>query len=1124
MNKKRFIALLGLYAICSVCHFCLGGVAYADNVVVPGGEGNYGTASCKSPDGYQYLCSHTYIGDRGGGMSWRIYQVPSSGYSVSGLQTWSHADLIDQSEADKYLKKLIDGCESWMVIWGWDWLNYGNNTDNILLGPAEDPGWATENLYNQKPLSSLSTFQNNTKISSTDALKLYKRIYPNATAIPSNARGFCADSPSKTLTAYAVTNYRSSDGAHQYLKNDGKTVTGWLNSKNVPSDVYKVSSGLVKHGSSASVTVASIKGNYKFTGYGSSCNNNKTETCTINPLNSDLNVYAYYELRNEFEGQVRVSEESKTWEEIPDSKKKTTGWTQENGKKVIHNINNCDPVNGCTVRFAHWLRRTIGNESTSYKITRTSNYYTISSGTIIGTTTEDFSQPTTDTGNKRVRLEDFTNKLYPGQAVCETLTFDANADTKEVSITACAFALGNAQPDDPSDPDKPEDPNELSGDTSLINIKVRNEDVSKYSQYQREVYAKPGDTVGYRATYYPVLQYTYNLYPERMRIDGGSVFPTSSKNLNISMGQLFNDRNAGVPNHCNTTNKGKCWNNDISVVGLSDAYGGAYSKTYNYENGSIERRAERNSYKVGSSDVGKSLDETVYINKDGTDYTGTRTTPSQVTFINNSNYNVGNVITAGRSKTAHVRVPYNFENETRIDPDQNRIVYAGEHKEFKILIETNPRTNPVTDGTYATKFDNAKLRVRLCDESETECHEIEDDISKKKDIGKSYSDNRIAKDDMITLNIPDKAAGTKVCLRSKIYPANSGDYGNWQNSEGSGTWTEWSDKECFTVAKRPSFQVWGGNIYSAKDVGLSMSVKNNLADEADYPYNMTGRDKVRVFGSWAELSLVAEGEIKGLSSGAGLGYGTTTDAGNASQQKTIETLGGRDSNDYCLMSTLSIENDNCKSYVGNLGRSSGRSGDKSSLLSDFTEEIGTNYKVFNLGSGTFSIKDKDKFGELRGFNGEEITEGENTRTLTTKIIKADGDVTIDTDITYENNGYSNLESIPKIIIYAKNINISCSVTQIDAVLIADEKINTCSDNITDNSSLRSTPLMIRGSVISDTLTLGRTYGAATGKNSVIPAEIINYDTSLYLWANNQSSATTSGKLTETYINELAPRY
>ena len=226
------------------------------------------------------------------------------------------------------------------------------------------------------------------------------------------------------------------------------------------------------------------------------------------------------------------------------------------------------------------------------------------------------------------------------------------------------------------------------------------------------------------------------------------------------------------------------------------------------------------------------------------------------------------------------------------------------------------------------------------------------------------------------------------------------------------------------------------------------------------------------------------------------------------------------------MSTLSIANSDCNSAsVGNLGRSSGRSGDKSSLLSDFTEEIGTNYRVIDFGSDGFVLS-----GELEDFSGEEISEDGNTRVLTTKVIRTKGDVVIDKNIIYDNDGrnttegYSNLESIPKIIIYAKNINISCDVTRVDAVLIADDKINTCSNNVTDNSSLRSTPLMIRGSVISNTLTLGRTYGAATGKNSVVPAEIINYDTSLYLWANNQSSATAPGKLTETYINELAPRY
>ena len=210
MNKKRFVALLGLCMIYGVCWFLNSSkMAYA-NTVVPGGEGNYGTASCQSPDGYQYYCSENYYGDRGGGMSWRIFRVPSSGYSINGLQTWSYANLIDADEAEEYKKDLIDGCRgsgiNWMAIWGWDWLNYGNNDDTVLLGPAEVPNFSVqENPYNRESLSSLSTFQNNTKISSADALKLYNKIFPKATAIPSNVRGFCADTE-KTLTAYAAVN------------------------------------------------------------------------------------------------------------------------------------------------------------------------------------------------------------------------------------------------------------------------------------------------------------------------------------------------------------------------------------------------------------------------------------------------------------------------------------------------------------------------------------------------------------------------------------------------------------------------------------------------------------------------------------------------------------------------------------------------------------------------------------------------------------------------------------------------------------------------------------------------------------------------------------------------------
>ena len=74
-----------------------------------------------------------------------------------------------------------------------------------------------------------------------------------------------------------------------------------------------------------------------------------------------------------------------------------------------------------------------------------------------------------------------------------------------------------------------------------------------------------------------------------------------------------------------------------------------------------------------------------------------------------------------------------------------------------------------------------------------------------------------------------------------------------------------------------------------------------------------------------------------------------------------------------------------------------------------------------------------------------------------------------------------------------------------------------------NASKRSNQLKINGAVIANKMIAGRTYGAATGVNSGTPAEIINYDTSLYLWGSSRSDVTKTGKLKVVYQTELAPR-
>lgn len=98
------------------------------------------------------------------------------------------------------------------------------------------------------------------------------------------------------------------------------------------------------------------------------------------------------------------------------------------------------------------------------------------------------------------------------------------------------------------------------------------------------------------------------------------------------------------------------------------------------------------------------------------------------------------------------------------------------------------------------------------------------------------------------------------------------------------------------------------------------------------------------------------------------------------------------------------------------------------------------------------------------------------------------------------------------------------------MLVADGAVDTCSDGAkTDgkpnyNAPEYSKQLIINGAIIANKVNFNRTYGAATGANSIIPAEILNYDPTLYLWGSSQADMSTTGSLTVTYTMELSPRY
>jgi hypothetical protein len=157
------------------------------------------------------------------------------------------------------------------------------------------------------------------------------------------------------------------------------------------------------------------------------------------------------------------------------------------------------------------------------------------------------------------------------------------------------------------------------------------------------------------------------------------------------------------------------------------------------------------------------------------------------------------------------------------------------------------------------------------------------------------------------------------------------------------------------------------------------------------------------------------------------------------------------------------------------------------------------------------------------------TGSNNKETATSYIIWADKDVYINGNITYKNDTYTNLDKMPKVVIYsAGNIYVGCHVERIDAVLIAEKNFDSCTNaegkNPGINDVARRNRLIINGSLIADRIRLTRTYGAGPGQQSGDPAEIINYDTSLIIWSRAQADTSASNKLNVTYTNEIAPRY
>ncbi len=828
-------------------------------------------------------------------------------------------------------------------------------------------------------------------------------------------------------------------------------------------------------------------------------------------------------------------------------------------------INDCSPTSGCSVSFNHRLRRTQGTGSTDYRVSRSSNMTETSKGVA-----NDSNVATGVFNSSEAEVSSsgpFT--LYPGMVVCETLIFKPSnsviGTVSDVSSKICASALGKAQPDDPTetpdptDPDCPTcpdtDPNGNDSSSALVDIEVKNNTVSKYNTYRRVVYAKPGDSLTFRATYNPILQYTYYLKPQQVRIGSGQIYPQDED------GNALVNTTATLPTIFNTiqgskTNPEPGWNNDIYVRSLS-FYSNSFSSAYDYPNGDASKRAETNDHEVLKGEGGRSISENAYVNYSSNDTV--KTTPRQIVFSKtSSNNNLGTVTIGQKYKTAYARIPYNYTTNIRITTPTDDPVYPGEDMGIDYEVDVVPKDNPVTnnpgDPPYATKTISSDIRVvvyigsdskpgtdswagdrnsDLCGyygtvkDKSGDAWDCSHYVATTRTLNSSGNLDGVTESSLprATFSIPDLDAGTKICAATAIFPSHSGDSRNYNNTNGNGTWRI-SDSKCFTIGKKPNLQVLGGGIYSAKNIITSVAVKRNVF--GIYPVSLTSRANTTIFGSWGEQQIVSVGSVTGLASGAATGYFGTTSANPPTSGRTpVSGLGGSKEGsgvDFCIRSPLTMANSlsatpcRNRSVTGGLTASSAETipTDKEKLIARFTEGASSESVNYEKKEGNYTI------------NAMTTSKGQ------THVIHATGTITINGDLIYE-DGYAALADVPKLIIYAEeNITISCGVSRIDAILIAGKNssangvVNTCPTDLSSQAEIdrqiNSRQLKVNGAIIANKLVANRTYGAAKGVNSVVPAEIIDYDSTLYLWGMEESKGSSTGRLSPTYQHEVAPRY
>lgn len=1087
----------------------------------------------------------------------------------------------------------------WSGVGGASWLSdksYTHIGDKLSATAAADDGYSISTFKINNTSYELGKFWGDANHSFSAGWMNYT-IQSRATrnSFQGRARVSEGNSIGSSPTSTGFVNSNKTETLSMDSTNSGKNATFDLALKTTAGSgktAYAVSgpSGTISNINPASPSAPSSGDN----GTTLKMNNSNTATELIKPGNSkcySVTFRPYGSLGNSDTRTAKACASAKTTTfkgkvSVTGDISNTTGFVDSNTRNVFK-IPNCSNITGCKVSFKHEMQRGGSIGSTEYTVSRESNLTDSSSEYRIANVPEvtkgTFSTNTTTVSQEKSVRDPVNNEftLYPGMLLCETIKFKPNnTGASDVYVTACAFAAGDAQPAD-------------TGNTAFLEIKQKNNNVDRYKDFTTNtIYAKPGDTIQYETAYYPRLQYAYYLVPEKLKINGNICSNTNT----LPAGNAKNTYKLGLALHQHFIS---CtWNNAYDIipgtVSKNDSnrqYAGSFlteskiRKNYTFTHGDHSRHVQNSSYpeyKVTTGDVSYSLPEQVLTNN----IDSVKHTPTQINFDLDGNSNaLATLSFANAAKSVSFSVPYNYR--TSVTTKLGSETYpAGETGSASAAVNVVPKGNSLTTNSnnekYATITAPTKAKLvgfvpaygvnpdgntsyngssPLCnnftsvlDRNINICNEMDINSGSTNQYnrnGKLEGTENETVTNGTTFNVPDLEAGTRFCVAVAIYPSTSGSDNNLL-ATGDDKWNI-SRPSCFTITKKPSMQVWGGGIYinnGASDVETSTSIKNNLKSINGYEYNIKSSNGTRVFGSWAEQALIATGNVKGLGSGASMGYSSYTNGlfPNPTFKNTASgniNPGGsyEESLDFCLRSPLSMANASglkadgrtCKNANGFVGSISGSGSsnvdnDRNSIINTLINNGVSSKSTYCSFNGDTILGSTEGYGDNEGELRDKDCKATKTLPLgTTKIIhvKNKGNVTISSDLQYTSGPYNALSDIPKLIIYSTgNININCNVGRIDAVLIADGNVDTCPVEKDEDRANReySNQLIINGAIIAKNLKLNRTYGAAAGVNSIIPAEIVKYDATLYLWGAREAEMGQSGGLTDAYTHELPPRY